>query len=216
MGAYDVPFWSPKFYDHKARWLHYFTQIRAIAKMISLEDGKMPFEVLEVGPSHGLVTSYLKKFGVSVKTLDIKKEYGPDILCSVTDIKCENNSFDAVLACEVLEHLTWDEFKKSLKEIHRVTKKYAFISVPNVMHTALFISAKLPFLRQFTIFKKVSTKESMPKLSQGAHQWEIGRPGMSSKKVKQEMEKAGFLVVDEFVNYDTPKNHCFFLKKYEK
>ena len=211
--VYSVPFWSSKFYDHKARWLNYFTQIRAVAKAISIERGNSSFSVLEIGPSHGLVTEYLRKFGVSVKTLDRKKEYNPDYLGSVTSIPCHDNTFDFVLASEILEHLTFEEYKKALTEIFRVTRKYAFITVPDVRHTLIDLYIKLPLLPSLAFSLRFPTRKQMPKLPIGAHQWEIGRPGMSAKKVSAEMKNTGFIVIDEFVNRDTPRNHCFYLKK---
>lgn len=213
MGVYDVPFWSEKFYDHRARWLHYFTQIRIVARLIRMDGGNLPFTVLEVGPSHGLVTSYLRKFGVTVKTLDNKKVYNPDYLSSVVSIPCENNSFDAVLACEVLEHLSFEDFKKALREIHRVSKKYAFITVPDVRHTVFSFSLKLPFVRSVRFALRIPTRVALPPAPEGAHQWEIGRPGTPASSIVSDMEITGFRVIDRFVDFDTPRNHCFLLEK---
>ena len=47
---------------------------------------------------------------------------------SVYNLKRQNNSFDLIVALEVLEHLT--EPNKALEEIHRVTSKYCLLSVP--------------------------------------------------------------------------------------
>lgn len=48
---------------------------------------------------------------------------------SVTDIKRTDNSFDLLIALEVLEHV--EDFKESVKELFRVTSRYVLISVPN-------------------------------------------------------------------------------------
>ena len=211
--VYNRPFWSKNTYDHKARWLNLYTQINAIAKMIRREGG-LPFDVLEVGTTQSkLIKNYLTNFGVNIKTLDIKNQYNPDFLCSITKTTCSDNSFDAVIACEILEHITWEEFKLSLREIHRITRKYAFITLPDVGHTLISFYLKAPFLKPITIFKKIPKREPMPKRKPGAHQWEINRPETSPQKVREEMEKVGFQVIEQFVNQDTPKNHCFTLLK---
>ena len=213
--VYNRPFWSKNTYDHKARWLNFHTQINAIAKMIRREGG-LPFEVLEVGTTQSkLIQNYLKQFGVTVKTLDLKDQYNPDFLCSIVKTTCLDNSFDAVIACEILEHTTWEEFKQSLYEIHRITRKYAFITLPDVGHTLISLYIKIPFLKPLTIFKKIPNREPMPKRKPGAHQWEINRPETSPQKVRKEMEQAGFKVLEQFVNQDAPKNHCFLLLKEE-
>ena len=79
-------FKNKNFYDHKARWIHYFHQIRRVAALMRNYGGKDDFSVLEIGPSHGIVTNYLKTCGVSVTTLDIDADNQPDYLGSVTDI----------------------------------------------------------------------------------------------------------------------------------
>ena len=48
---------------------------------------------------------------------------------SVYSLDRESNSFDGVFLLEVLEHL--EDYELALKEIFRVTRKYAVISTPN-------------------------------------------------------------------------------------
>lgn len=48
---------------------------------------------------------------------------------TIYDLKFQNNSFDLVMATEVLEHL--EDPKRALKELMRVSKKYILLSVPN-------------------------------------------------------------------------------------
>ena len=54
-------------------------------------------------------------------TLDIDDFYEPDILSDVHDIKCENESFDTVVATRIFEHC-YDP-QKAVKEVHRILKK---------------------------------------------------------------------------------------------
>lgn len=47
---------------------------------------------------------------------------------TIYDLPFENDSFDLVMACEVLEHL--EDPQKAIKEIMRVSKRYMLVSVP--------------------------------------------------------------------------------------
>ncbi len=50
---------------------------------------------------------------------------------SIDTMPFESNSFDIVSAFEVIEHINFNSYKKSLQEIERVARKYIIISVPN-------------------------------------------------------------------------------------
>jgi len=211
MGVYDQPFWSKNFYDHQARWLHYFNQIRAVAREIEeRENHNENFSVLEIGPSYGPVTFYLRKFGVNVKTLDFKPEYQPDFLSSVLKMPLPDNSFDLILVCEVLEHLPFEDFPKALKEIHRVTKKTVFLSLPDGRRMLLNFRLKLPFLKEWKFLWKIS--DFKRRFSKG-HYFEIGKPDYSLEKIKSIIETTGFKIKADWVKNDTPKNHYFILEK---
>ena len=88
--------------------------------------------VLEVGSGSGLVTNWLRTAGFEVKTLDLDPELEPDMVGSVTDIPLSANSCDAVLCCQVLEHLPFDQLPMALTEIGRVSRMGAVVSLPDV------------------------------------------------------------------------------------
>lgn len=96
---------------------------RTLPKVIE-ENLKIDFsnlKVLHVSPSKA-ERMYLKKLGINVTTLDIRPECKVDIvddLCNMTQV--QNESFDAVLANCVLNHVYDD--KKALGEIKRILKK---------------------------------------------------------------------------------------------
>jgi len=99
-----------------------------------------PKFILEVGCSTGSFLNYIKKFfpktemfGIDCSTemLKIGKEKYKDINLSfgfIEKMHIPSNKFDAVIAIEVLEHVK--DLDVALKEIHRVTNKYLFGSVP--------------------------------------------------------------------------------------
>ena len=216
MSVYDTPFWSTQFYDHKARWIHYFNQIRFVADEIRRGGGNInSFSVLEVGPSHGLVNSYLKKFGVYAKTLDIKPEYKPDFLGSVFAMPIPDNTFDMVIACEVLEHYPFAELKKGLAELRRVSKKTVLFSCPDARRILFSVAIKTPFFKEIKFAVRIPTLKTHTAKHQGDHHWEIGKLDYPPSKIRNEIIDAGFLVREELVYPDTPKNHYFLLEKNE-
>ena len=210
--AYDIPFWSKDFYDHKARWIHYYNQIRAVASRVRSHPGQLlGFKVLEVGPSHGQVTSYLKKFGVNVTTIDNKKEYRPDVLGDVLRMPFGEGEFDMVLVCEVLEHLPYEQFLKALTEIRRVVKSSVFLSLPDSRRTLLSFSLKVPFLREKKFIFKVHTAKTIPSVYD--HKFEIGMNNFPLRKIIRDVEGIGFKCLEHTVSMDTPKNHYFLLSR---
>jgi SAM-dependent methyltransferase len=111
-------------YNTKERFCSFWHQFD---ETLSLE----PRTVLEVGPGAGLVTDWLRRSGIEVITLDLDPALEPDVQGSVTKLPFEDGSFDVVLCCEVLEHLPFDDSRRAMSEIARVSHKAAVISVPD-------------------------------------------------------------------------------------
>ena len=109
----------------------------------SLNELLIPLELnnlLEVGCGEGHLASYMKKLKSTIKTegidissdiIKLASETYPDIKFSVQSLyglSYPDNSFDMVVASEVLEHLEYPE--KAMTELKRVTKKHCLLSVP--------------------------------------------------------------------------------------
>lgn len=91
--------------------------------------------ILEVGCGDGriinpLVNKYEKVCGLDISKESLKQVKGLKIEGNVCDLPFEDNSFDIVLSCEILEHLPFKVYDKALKEIERVANNYILISVP--------------------------------------------------------------------------------------
>lgn len=191
-------------YDHKARWLSYWYQIRAV-----LESN--PKKVLEVGLGNGLTTEYLRKQGIEVFTLDIDSSLNPDLVGSITKIPLLDSSVDCVLAAEVLEHIPFNEVKTALKEMRRVSRGTAIISFPDSRRTILYFALKLPMLPRLDIFWKMqSSKEHV---FDGQHYWEMGKRGYSYETIEKIILASGFAIKKHFVPFDCPTKHFFILEK---
>ncbi len=97
--------------------------------------------VLDVGCGEGFTLNklYENKIGERLEGVDFLKtaiklgrKIHPNLILNQGDIyglKYKDNTFDLVMATEVLEHL--EDPKRGLKELIRVSKKYVLLSVPN-------------------------------------------------------------------------------------
>ncbi len=97
--------------------------------------------VLDVGCGEGFTLARLKKVHIGkvyegiekdLVAIELGKKLYPKVTIKEGDIyklPYKSNSFDLVMATEVLEHL--DNPKKAYRELLRVSKKYVLLSVPN-------------------------------------------------------------------------------------
>jgi len=115
--------------------------------------------VLDVGCGEGsfmeiLRDSYkIKSFGIDFASAAIQtlEEKGLDgCTASATDIPFDDNTFDAVTALEVLEHLDLKSSKKALKEIRRVCKNNGLILVTVPTYNSLTPQVEPEHLRAYT------------------------------------------------------------------
>ncbi len=187
------------------RWASYWHQINEIIDC-------NPGSVLEVGVGDKVLASYLKNnTKINYTSLDIAEDLNPDIISSVDNISVENNSFDVVCAFEVLEHLPFDKFKRSLEELSRVSKKDVIISLP---HWGRHFSLKfrVPFIHTVK-FQYKSKSFPVKHEFNGQHYWEIGKKGYSLKKIKHVIKGTGLRLVNDYVVFESPYHHFFILKK---
>jgi len=191
-------------YNHKARWLSYWYQVDLILK----SEIKT---VLEVGIGAGIVKDYLFKVLDNVKTLDIDAQLNPDIVGSIEKIPVNDMSFDCVLAAEVLEHIPYEHFISTLKEMKRVSRKYAIISLPDSRHTLFSWYLKLPLIRPIIALWKLNKKEGHR--FDGQHYWEIGKKEYGLERIKSDIINSGWKIIKSFTPQDVPTKHFFLLEK---
>jgi ubiquinone/menaquinone biosynthesis C-methylase UbiE len=121
----------------------------------------------------------------------------------------EDGSFDLVCAFEVLEHLPFEKFEKSISEIKRVSRRHAIISLPHFGPVIKF-SFKIPFLRELKFAWKIPY-HPIHKFN-GQHYWEIGKNNFSNAKIKNILEK-NFKVTKDFIPFDSQYHHFYILEK---
>lgn len=95
--------------------------------------------LLDVGAGHGVFLEELKAArgiaGVGVEITAAKVDYarsrGVDLrLGDAGALKFGNGEFDAVVSCEVLEHLPFGVYENALAEFARVAREWVIVTVP--------------------------------------------------------------------------------------
>lgn len=95
--------------------------------------------VLDVGAGHGLLLEALREVrgigGVGIEITPAKVDYarsrGIDLrLGDASRLDFGDASFDAVVCCEVLEHLPFRVYESALAELSRVARRWVIVSVP--------------------------------------------------------------------------------------
>lgn len=190
-----------KKYAYFSRWVSYWHQIDEILKL-------NPKSLLIIGAGDNYVVDILKRYIKEVKTLDIAEELDPDYVSSVENMPISDKAFDIVLCSQVLEHLPFNKFEICLKEIKRVAKSGAIISLPHFGPPIKF-SVKLPFLKE----TKFHFKLYFPLKHQfnGEHYWEIGKKGFAPSKIRKLILKF-FTIKKEFIPFENQYHHFYILK----
>lgn len=195
-------FYLNKNYITKDRWNNYWYQIDAVRTF------KEAVSVLEIGPGGKIVADLLTKFGFVVKTLDVNENVEPDYVASADNMPLEDKSFDVVLAAEILEHLPFDKFDKTLAEMKRVAREGVVISLPHAGYTFSF-SLKVPLLKwKFGIAKIPHFWRTKTSISD--HYWEAGLKNYPLRKIESRIKKSGFKIIKKHIGHDDPA-HVFFV-----
>ncbi len=173
-------------YDHVKRFIAYFYQIDLVMKM-------KPDNVLEIGIGNKTVSNYLKQNGVKTDTCDFDSDLKPNYIADIRQLPFKNNSYDLILACEVLEHLPWEDVDKALQELNRTTKKHVIISIP-------YSAATFELVFNSIFIKKILKKQFVDLFIRipaffigihfdGVHHWEMGRRGYPISRIRKTLRK---------------------------
>lgn len=91
--------------------------------------------ILDVGCGDGHITNFLPKnikvVGMDISESALKHVNKEKVIGDITKMPFEDNSFDLVMANDILEHINDIDHQKALNELQRVAKKYILITVPN-------------------------------------------------------------------------------------
>ncbi len=196
-------------YDSISRWISYYYQINLTQKL-------RPQKALEIGIGNRTVTNYLQQNGTRIETCDFDKTLNPDHVADIRDLPFEDNSYDLIMACQILEHLPWEDVDKALSELSRVTSKNVIISIP---YSAVNFEAALKFPFVDKLIKKpfLNLFFRIPHFFMGIkfngeHYWEMGRKGYSARKIRKAL-KQHFKIKKEVRPVLNPYHYFFVLEK---
>jgi len=192
-------------YDSKERFISYWHQINELTRL-------KPSSILEIGIGNGLVSNYLKQRGYNVTTMDIDPHLNPDVTASVDCLPFTDESFDVVACFEVLEHLPYEKFTVSLKELHRVSQRYVVLSLPDAT-LAYPLYIYIPRIGEIRKLIQLPRLKTPKHVFDGQHYWEIGKAGYPPERITKDMKRVGFTLIKTYRIFEVPYHRFFVLKK---
>ena len=175
--------------QRRREWFRYYSEKRIAHQWLQMHllAGLEVERVLEIGPGLGLVSAMLANAGFTVTTLDIAP--APHQSAGIGHIRAdlrrisaaEIAGFDAIVCCETLEHLPWDEVDRALGVFRDSGARHVVISVPYQgfqIDWRLYLNRFL--WRQGFAFKKLKFLKTFrfdAAADPWCHKWEVGYRG---------------------------------------
>lgn len=192
------------------RFISYFYQLDLLGGLL-----RPGVTVLEVGVGNRIVSDYLKRFGIPVTTCDVDPALEPDRIGDIRNLPFPDQSFDIVIAFEVLEHLPFGDFRKALAELKRVSRDAVLLSLP-YRSSSFEVVLKFPFVRTLfrrpvlDFFIRIPLPFQRTKASE-QHFWEIDRAQHPLREIQNILEEQ--FVIHAEVRPLLDSYHYFFVLK---
>jgi SAM-dependent methyltransferase len=162
-------------------WLRYFYVIKDIQHY-------KPRYVLECGTGNDVVKNIIEPTVKLYVTLDLNEKLKPDIVSDIT-VKQEGlkNSFDLIVACEILEHIHFGVLSKTIENLVSYLRQDGKI--------IFTLPLKRPFVSVSTILNINPVHFYFPRIRHRGyvdpcHRWEIGSGGITTKTVEEVIKKS--------------------------
>lgn len=187
-------------YDSFNRWASYWYQLDCLRRL-------SPSSVLEIGVGTGLLAWYAhQRLGLECKTVDLDPELHPDYVGDITDLASVvgAQSFDLVVAFQVLEHLPFDQLEPCLRQMSLVARDRVVISLP---YSGVHLGARLRLGRFIASFgTTIPCFQKMKFEEDGQHHWEIGARGYPLRRVRRVIRNVftierGYMVPENSYHY---------------
>lgn len=190
--------------EQRRRWHAYYTEKRIVHQwfQVHLLRDLPVVRVLEVGPYWGLVTAMLANAGYEVTTLDISPVPPPlgaagHVQADVRALRPEQMAgHDAIVACEVLEHIHWPEVGGALRAMAASGCPWLVLSVPYEgaqfglsLYWNRHVFRRRSFLRKLRFLKRYAIRDHD---DFDAHKWEVGYRDTPLAALRAKVEAAGW------------------------
>lgn len=198
-------------------WMSVFFQGNPIVELDDVES------VLEFGGGRDVTRALIRHFGLRHESVDVRNTYYPDHLASILDFPYRGEQYDLVCSFQCLEHNPWDEFDALVGHMLRFTRRYFYISLPySGSWLAFSLNVRLPrfhfsLQRCFTNdrlggrrFDERKFRNAPPEQHHRWHWFEVGRGGLTRRKLVRRLEGHGLRLLECFNNPFYPQ-HLFFL-----
>lgn len=193
-------------------WIRFFFILKEVEK-------KRLKSVLEIGPGEGTLKKLFAPYAERYDTIDVNSKLSPTYVSDVRKrIENINETYDCVIAADILEHIPFTDLSNALPNIYSYLKKdgVALITIPHRASHFLFMSpTNIPhFIRiptgflSFGSFYRRFIKRKI--WIDPDHEWEIGDGHHTINDVAEVMKSAGFTIekIDKLIYVD-----FFVLKK---
>jgi hypothetical protein len=187
----------------KAQWIAYYSKKRIEQQWMQLHllGLTRSEKVLEVGPGLGLITALLVTMGYEVVTLDrVPRAFAYPAVThlekDICDLRGEEISgHDAILCCETLEHIPWEEVGSVLSAFRHSGAKYLIVSVPYMgFQLAFDVYLNRTTFRQYFSMKKLLFLKNFCAEPAGGHQWEVGYRGYRLAGWEKRLTDCGWMI----------------------
>ena len=200
--------WYYHDYDKLSSFISYYYQVNLFRELQCRR-------LLEVGIGNKTISRYLKSHGYDVTTCDYNENLKPDHVADIRELPFDDNSYDAIMACEILEHLPWNDVPIALSELKRVARRCVIISLPVISFYLEFVF-KFPLVNQIFKIPHMDIFFSLPlvtfKMRPKHHEWEIGARNYPIRKIRKAVSNY-FRIVKEVRPVLNPRHRFFVLEK---
>lgn len=189
---------------------HYFSmaQLGSFSHQLHEIYRLKPGSVLEIGIGNGFTSSFLRRAGIDVYTVDINPHLEPDLVSSIDDLpdKLINRQFDLVVCCEVLEHTPFENFEESIRIFSQFSHNL-FLTLPSYQTWIGFSGfVRIPKLKPIPLSLGLLIRRHK-QLEKSVHFWELGSQKSTSRsEIKKILLKY----------YKKLNHHRFHLNRYHE
>ena len=127
----------------------------------------------------------------------------------------KDSKYDVVMACEVLEHIPWDDVDSVLSEMYRVCKSHCVVSIPQY-GWSFNINFVIPFLDRITKRKSLNIGRFLHRFYSnpnfdGQHYWEVGAKDYSLKGFRLLLKR--YFDIEREFEVELNRFHRFYILK---